>query len=395
MWRTVKLGDVCKIVNGSTPLRKEKKFWVDGNVSWFTIDDMREQGRDIFFTKQHVTQAAVNEKKVKLIPANSVLLCCTASIGEVAIARKEMATNQQFNSLTPTIAELCCDYLYYVATTLKSKLLQSSGTTTISFLSMTKLKEIEIPLPPLTEQERIVAKLDTVFAEIDEAIALVDKQIQENHNFFISAVESRFKNKKDWKEKTLQEICEKITDGTHQTPKYVEDGYIFLSSKNVTSRKIDWTNIKYVDEEQHFAMQKRLSPKVGDILLAKNGTTGVAAMVDRDVEFDIYVSLAWLRSKGEVTPQYLLQFINSNAAKAQFSKRLKGVGVPNLHLKEIREVKICFPSSISKQNEVTTLIDKIDSLYQYRDSVLREKKENLYGLKSATLAQELQSSVAA
>ena len=181
MWRTVKLGDVCKIVNGSTPLRKEKKFWVDGNVSWFTIDDMREQGRDIFFTKQHVTQAAVNEKKVKLIPANSVLLCCTASIGEVAIARKEMATNQQFNSLTPTIAELCCDYLYYVATTLKSKLLQSSGTTTISFLSMTKLKEIEIPLPPLTEQERIVAKLDTVFAEIDEAIALVDKQIQENH----------------------------------------------------------------------------------------------------------------------------------------------------------------------------------------------------------------------
>ena len=85
----------------------------------------------------------------------------------------------------------------------------------------------------------------------------------------------------------LSEVCEKITDGTHQTPKYFDDGYVFLSSRNVTSGIVDWKNIKYIDEKQHKEMQKRVLPRIGDILLAKNGTTGVAAMVDRDVAFDI------------------------------------------------------------------------------------------------------------
>ena len=72
--------DVCKITNGSTPGRKEKRYWEDGDVPWFTIDDFRVQGKNITYTQQNVTQAAVDDKKVRLVPANSVLLCCTASI---------------------------------------------------------------------------------------------------------------------------------------------------------------------------------------------------------------------------------------------------------------------------------------------------------------------------
>ena len=131
MWKTVKLGDVCTITNGSTPLRKEKLYWEEGNVPWFTIDDFRLQGKNITYTQQNVTQAAVDDKKVRLVPANSVLLCCTASIGEAAIARVEMATNQQFNALTPKSAVLNSDYLYFVATTLTQTLLSLSGSTTI------------------------------------------------------------------------------------------------------------------------------------------------------------------------------------------------------------------------------------------------------------------------
>ncbi|MBS1918661.1 MAG: restriction endonuclease subunit S [Bacteroidetes bacterium] len=161
-----------------------------------------------------------------------------------------------------------------------------------------------------------------------------------------------------WQIKKLGEVCEKITDGTHQTPKYFSEGYIFLSSKNVTSGKIDWEDVKYIDEAQHKEMQKRVSPKKGDILLAKNGTTGVAAIVDKDEVFDIYVSLAWLRSKGEVSPEYLLHFINSPLAKNQFNKRLKGIGVPNLHLQEIREVEISYPKSLPEQQRIVSILDE-------------------------------------
>lgn len=160
-----------------------------------------------------------------------------------------------------------------------------------------------------------------------------------------------------WEMKKLSEVCAKITDGTHQTPKYFTEGVIFLSSKNVTSGYIDWENIKYIDEKQHLEMHKRVAPRVNDILLAKNGTTGVAAIVDRAVVFDIYVSLALLRPLNGLFSAYLLYFINSPSAKKQFNKRLKGIGVPNLHLEEIREVEIPFPP-FPEQQRIVAILDE-------------------------------------
>ena len=163
--------------------------------------------------------------------------------------------------------------------------------------------------------------------------------------------------KKGWQTKRLSEVCEKITDGTHQTPTYFDNGVLFLSSRNVTSGTIDWENVKYIDAKQHGEMQRRVSPRLNDILLAKNGTTGVAAMVDRDVPFDIYVSLALLRPLAAVRPAFLLHFINSPLAKEQFTKRLKGIGVPNLHLEEIREVVIPVPP-LAEQQRIVGLLDE-------------------------------------
>ncbi len=161
----------------------------------------------------------------------------------------------------------------------------------------------------------------------------------------------------EWSTKKLSEVCEKITDGTHQTPKYFDQGHIFLSSRNVKTGIIDWKNIKFVDDIQHAAMQKRLSPKINDILLAKNGTTGIAAIVDKNVDFDIYVSLALLRPLDGLDARFLLYFVNSPLAKKQFNKRLKGIGVPNLHLKEIRDVLISFPTSLAEQKRIVAILD--------------------------------------
>ena len=173
----------------------------------------------------------------------------------------------------------------------------------------------------------------------------------------IKPEEIPFEIPEGWVWSKLSEICDNITDGTHQTPTYFKNGYIFLSSKNVTSGKIDWNKIKYIDEKQHLEMHKRVAPRLNDILLAKNGTTGIAALVDRDVTFDIYVSLALLRPLAGIYPYYLLHFVNSSAAKLQFNKRLRGIGVPNLHLNEIREVLIPIPP-LSEQKRIVAEIEK-------------------------------------
>ena len=160
----------------------------------------------------------------------------------------------------------------------------------------------------------------------------------------------------------LNEICEFIKDGTHQTPIYTEDrvnGFKFLSSKDVTSQKINWSNIKYIPKELHEQLYAKLSPKRGDILLAKNGTTGVAAVVDSDEIFDIYVSLALLRPKSGVNVSYLCSALNSEDLKRQFNSSLKGIGVPNLHLREIKKARIIFPP-IDIQNKISSITEQID-----------------------------------
>lgn len=173
----------------------------------------------------------------------------------------------------------------------------------------------------------------------------------------------------------LDDLCEFITDGTHQTPEYCDkDGVIFLSSKDVTTRKIDWDNVKYIPKQLHEELYKRLSPRKNDVLLAKNGTTGVAALVDRDEVFDVYVSLAVLRPKKEMFAKYLLYAVNSPVAKRQFDVGLKGVGVPNLHLSVIRntEIKVV---DYKMQIDICNILDKVADIIDARQQQLTKLDE--------------------
>ena len=174
----------------------------------------------------------------------------------------------------------------------------------------------------------------------------------------------------------LKDLCEiDITDGTHKTPTYSNEGFIFLSSKNVTSGKIDWEDIMYIPQWLHDELYKRIAPKKDDILLAKNGTTGVAAIVDKDEIFDIYVSLALIRpDKRKILPRYLLHAINSEPSKKFFDSHLKGIGVPNLHLTHIRETPINVPS-FAQQQYIIDILDKLESNISLRKQQLSKLDE--------------------
>lgn len=175
-WKTFKFGDIFDIINGFTPLRSNEEFWNKNEIPWFTVDDINEQGRIINYTKQFITKKALGKNSKRVLPKDTVLLCCTASVGEYAITKIDLTTNQQFNGLV--IKEELKNYIYpmYVfefVQTLKNKLLASSGKTTFSFLSTKKLAEFEIPIPPLEEQFKIVEKIESLLplcAEIDNLV---------------------------------------------------------------------------------------------------------------------------------------------------------------------------------------------------------------------------------
>ena len=177
-----------------------------------------------------------------------------------------------------------------------------------------------------------------------------------------------FELPQNWEWSRLQTICYPITDGTHKTPTYSDSGYIFLSAKNITTGKINWNDIMYISKSLHDELYSRVSPKMNDILLAKNGTTGVAAIVDRECEFDIYVTLALLRVvNNNISSQYLLKIIASDTIQDYFKSSLKGIGVPNLHLEHIRTTLIPIPP-INEQNKIA---ERIYQYYSLLDSIVQ------------------------
>ena len=246
------------------------------------------------------------------------------------------------------------------------------------------LKKMIMPLIDLNDQDEIVSYMDKVQN-------IIEKRQQELYRLddlikarFVEMFGTLHNNENKFDIVAMEEICSLIKDGTHQTPQYTEDkenGYKFLSSKDVMSQRIDWTDIKYIPAELHEKLYATIKPQRNDILMSKNGVNyGVAAVNDTDEIFDIYVSLALLRPKKMINPVFLRCVINNPETKKQFDSCIKGIGVPNLHLSEIKKTKIFLPP-IKLQNQFVEFVKQVDKskvVYMY---ILKTRKYLMYNSK--------------
>ena len=266
----------------------------------------------------------------------------------------------------------------------KIALLEENKTELQKTVTYAKAKILDLAIhgklvPQDTNDEPASVLLEKLRAEKEEKIAKGELKRDKNDSFIYKGSDNCYYEKLNGKEICIDDeipfeipegwiwcrlpsLCEiPITDGTHQTPSYSdkENGVPFLSSKDVTSGKIDWSNIKYITKDLHQLLYKRIAPRKFDILLAKNGTTGVAAMVEDDKIFDIYVTLAVLRPiQKMIIPAFLLNVINSPFCKDQFNEHLTGIGVPNLHLIDINRTIIPIPP-LKEQERIVSKIKKL------------------------------------
>jgi restriction endonuclease S subunit len=388
MWKMVKLGDVCKITNGSTPLRKEKRYWAEGNIPWFTIDDLRFQGKNITHTKQNVTQAAVDDKKVRLVPANSVLLCCTASIGAAAIARVEMATNQQFNALTPKSAAINSDYLYFVATTLTQTLLNVSGSTTINFVSMSKLREISIPLPPLAEQERIVAKLDAAFAEIDSAIEQVEAKQADAKRLKASLLGISLRGDAVmWKTVKLGDVCELIGGGTpsKKNAAYYGGEIPWATVRDMHSDELSKTELKITQLGLENSSSKVIP--ANNIVIASRVGLGKVCLLNQSTAINQDLRGVIPKKSDTIDVRFLFYWFKS--IEQTIISAGRGATVHGVTLPFLKALELSLPPLAEQQH----IVSKLDAAFAEIETILAttsKSKENYSFLKSAILTQELQ-----
>lgn len=179
---------------------------------------------------------------------------------------------------------------------------------------------------------------------------------------------------KGWKKSTIGEVCTKVTDGTHKTPHYTENGVPFLSVKDVTKGFIDFSNTRFITKTEHEELTRRCKPEINDILYTKVGTTGVAKVIDTEKEFSLFVSLALLKPNKRLIESYFFEHqLNSPSVYSQAQEKTRGVANRNLVITDIKSIQIALPPL----PEQTRIVNKLDRLFKRIDKSIALLEENI------------------
>ena len=169
---------------------------------------------------------------------------------------------------------------------------------------------------------------------------------------FIEMFGDPVENPKDFDKCPLMSLAKKITDGVHKKPVYTKTGKPFISVTNINRGVIDFTDCKFVSEEAYQTMIKTTYPERGDVLYTKVGATyGIPAYVDTDEQFGLYVSVCLIKPKHDlIDARFLTESMRMEYIKKQADDRIKGIGVPDLHLQEIKSFEVlCPPRELQEQ----------------------------------------------
>lgn len=265
-------------------------------------------------------------------------------------------------------------YMYYLYKTvfIDNQIHSMSAGTTVDTYTIINAKNTIIPLPPLSEQQRIVERIEELFAKLDEA----KERLQEVadsfavrkaailHKAFTGELTKQWRREngvsdESWEEKKLEEVCSKITDGTHNSPTNSLSGeYMYVTAKNIKDTGIDLSNITYVTKEVHKEIYSRCDVIYGDVLYIKDGATaGIATINTLKEEFSMLSSVALIRTdlklaKNEFVKDYL------NYRKKEILKNISGSAITRLTLSKIKDILIPLPT-LPEQHEIVRLIDDL------------------------------------
>lgn len=181
-----------------------------------------------------------------------------------------------------------------------------------------------------------------------------------------------------WEVKRLKFLTNKIVDGAHFTPTYVNEGVPFLRVTDIQEKNIDMEKIKYIPLEEHQELIKRCNPQKGDLLLSKNGTIGISKKIDWNWEFSIFVSLCLIKFNSLISSNYAKYFFDSNSLQEQIFGLIKKNTVINLHLDKIENFWFVLPS-LKEQTAIAHYLDtklgEIDALIDKQQTLLEKLAE--------------------
>ncbi|MCL2187238.1 MAG: restriction endonuclease subunit S [Defluviitaleaceae bacterium] len=408
-WVLCRIVDLFNFIDyrGATPLKTHS------GIPFVTAKNVKDGYNDYSISEFISIESYEKRKSRGISRKGDILFTTEAPLGNVSIADlEEFSAGQRLITLQSysDIVELNNDLFVYFLLSgfFKQQLKEKQTGTTVKGIKAEKLKGLLLPLPPLYEQNRIVTHIKQLLPYIAEYDATEKKLTALNKQFpdqlkksiLQAAVQGKLveqdphdepasvllkkiriekerlvKEGKIKKEKPLLPITEgdipfdvpdswawvrlgalliKLTDGAHHTPKYTESGVPFLSVKDISGGKINFTHTKFISPEEHATLCKRCNPEKGDILLTKVGTTGIPVLIDTDEEFSLFVSVALLKFNQDLLcAEYLVKLIESPLVGVQCTENTRGVGNKNWVMRDIANTMVVLPPLVEQRRIVT------------------------------------------
>jgi type I restriction enzyme S subunit len=389
-WKVKKLDEIC-IIKGRIGYRGyTKQDLVNEGEGAISLSPSDIKNNKLFFKNcTYISWKKYEESPEIMIFEGDIIFCKTASIGKMAIVEylPEKATlNPQF----VVLKQINCDnkYLYYFMNSeeFKEQVKNIIGGTAIPTLSQKNLGNLNLPIPPLKEQQQIVAILDQAFEAIDQAKANIEKNIANSKELFKSNLNDIFSQKGDgWEEKKLNEICE-VKDGTHDSPKYIseENGIPFVTQKNILNDGISFANTKFISKENHDDFYKRSNVAFNDILFSMIGANrGMACIVDDNRVFSIK-NVGLIKSSENYRPKFILYFFKSLIAEKYVSENSSGSAQGFVSLGKLRTFPIPF-TNIENQKKIESTLESLNDAVNSTITNYQRKLNNLEDLKKSIL----------
>lgn len=374
----VRIGDLSKeIINGSTPSKNEFKFWDKKEINWLTVADFSSDKLKVDNTENYVSRFALESNKVRIVPKNSVLVSCTATIGKVGINSIELTTNQQINSI------ICNENIlpYYLGNILKvhgkslEELTTNSG---VKHVNLQMLNDFKIPLPPLDIQQKIVAEIEDLEAKENKT-----KRDLDNFNSSIQAIIN--KSFDDFSLELLGNVCYSTEYGS--SSKSEKKGLVpVIRMGNIQNGRILLDDLVYsnnVEENEKYAL------KYNDVLFNRTNSPELVGKVGIYQSNEPAIFAGYLirvnYKEGIILPVYLNYVLNSKTIRNYgFSVMSKSVNQANINGTILKSYKIPLPP-LSEQQKIVSEIEKIEE----RIKVLETEIFEIPKLKEAVLKKYL------
>ena len=373
-WRWASLGQVAKWGSGGTPSRKKAEYYT-GNISWIKTGELNDGF--IYETEEHISEEAVAHSSAKIFPPHTVVIAMYgATIGKTGIMGVEAATNQACACAT-ALPMIDYKYLFHYAGSQKEAFIRKGKGGAQPNISQEIIKSHEIPVPPLPEQRRIVQRVESLFAKLDEAAeklqAVVDGSESRRtvilHKAFAGELTERWRKKRSqanypWVNWWLADVLEDIPrNGYSPKPVSYPTSCKSLILSATTSGTFRGEYFKYIDAE--IPEDSHLWLKPGDILLQRANSidkVGVSAVYTGGEHEYIYPDLMMkLQTSDSFDPWCVAYYLKTKAARNYFRRNAVGTSgnMPKINRKIVCSLPVTLPAKKEEQEELVRILDNL------------------------------------